>query len=202
MPSRSDSVSYGSPALVAGAAVLLCAAPAWAAGPADEFYFGDLGQALATLAIFVILLLVLRRYAWRPIVSGLQRRERGVADLLESAQRSQAQAEGLQSLYQQRLDGAEAEAERILAKSRQEAHALGAQALAEARDEAQEYADRAREEIEEAREAALRDLRETTAHLATDLAGRLVRKTLSPEEHRRLLAESLEEIRERAAGKS
>jgi len=187
-------------ALAAGA-VLGWSAPALAAGEV-QFYPGDLGQAIAALAIFAALLLILGRYAWRPIVTQLRRREERIANALDGAAKREAKARELQEHYESRLEAIQAEAERILAKSREEAQALRQEALDAGRRDAEEYARRAKEDVESARQAALRELYETTADLATDVAGRLLRRSLGAQEHRQLVRESLEEIRARAARKS
>lgn len=183
--------------LVPVAAVLLAASPAWAAEE-EGFYFGDLGQAIAAVVIFLLLLWLLGRYAWKPLVGQLQQREKTIADTIAGAQERQKEAEGLLAEYRRQLDKAQGQSDEILAKSRQEASAVRETILGEAREDARKCGEQMLADVDQARRSALRELYETTAELATEMAGRLVRKTLKPEDHRQLLTESLEEIRRRA----
>ena len=65
---------------------------------------GDLGQAIATVVIFLLLLAVLGRWAWRPIVSQLQQREQRIADTISAAQKREKEAQDLLESYRKRLD--------------------------------------------------------------------------------------------------
>jgi len=170
--------------------------PAAAAG-AETFYPGDLGQAIATIIVFVLLLLVLRKWAWGPVCRQLQRRENDIAEALDKAETRQKEAEEFSSFYQARMAGAEAEAENLLAKARKEAAEARERILQAARAEAREHAERSQRELERARQEAMRDLQRATAGLATDVAGRVIRRSLSEQEHRRLMEQSLAEIRKR-----
>ena len=180
------------------AALALTPTAAWAGAEDGSFYPGDLGQALATILVFIILLLVLRRWAWRPVCTQLQRREKAIAEALETAEQRRQEAEDLARLYKTRLDRAETEAADLLAKARKEAADARREILHVAREEARKDAERAHREIDRASDEAMQDLRAATAQLATEIAGRVIRKALTPEEHRRLVADSLAEIHRQA----
>ncbi len=180
---------------VAGAlAVLLCGALPAAAAGTGRYDPGNLGQAIASLVIFVLLLLILRKWAWKPIVKELQRREKDISDALSRAQQREQEATELLTMYKLRLERAESEAQDLLATSRKEAADIRGQIVSTARDEARQGAEKARQALERARTDALRDLRATTMELATEIAEKVIQKKLSPEDHRRLLDESVEEI--------
>lgn len=185
------------------AAVLFCASgAAWGAGGAGKVYYGDIGQAIATLLIFGLLLLILGRYAWKPIVAQLRQREEDVAKTIERAQDQQREAGELLEHYRARLDQAETEAKEVVASSRREAAEAREELLASARDQARKSVQAAKEEIHRARDEVVRELRETTAELAADIAAEVLGKALRPEDHRRLVDQSLEEIRTRAGEES
>ncbi|HUS47994.1 MAG TPA: F0F1 ATP synthase subunit B [Phycisphaerae bacterium] len=186
--------------VVASAAGVLCPARlAWAAERGGEMYFGDIGQAIAAVVIFALLLVVLGRYAWRPLLTQLERRERRIAETIEKARRQEQEAQELLGGYQSQLRNAEAQAEQILAESRKAAAEAREQVLAEARQEAREAGDAQRQEIEQAKQDALKELRRSTAELASEMAGKILKDRLTPEDHRRLLGGSLEDIRRRRA---
>jgi len=184
--------------LAVACGVLLCAAgPAAAEG--GKLYPGDLGQAIATFLTFGVLLFVLGKYAWKPIVTQLRHREEEVAETIARAGTQQEEAEKLLAHYQSLVDKAEAESKDILSTSRREATEARDQIISEARSESRRAIRSAQEEIRHAKEEVVRELRETTAELAADIAEQVLGKGLRPEDHRRLVDQSLEEIRERAA---
>jgi F-type H+-transporting ATPase subunit b len=173
--------------------VLAIAAPA-AASETGSFYPGDLGHAIATLVIFVLLLVVLGKWAWRPIVTQLRQREQGLAESLDRAEAREQESQELLRLYRSRLDAAESEAKKVLVGAHRDAAAAREQLLAQARQEAQVLTERAREEIERATQAAMTELRQTTAELAAQIAEELIRTQCSPADHQRLVSQSLREI--------
>ena len=181
---------------------LLGAAPAAALGAegAGGPYPGDIGQAIATVATFVVLLWILRRFAWKPIVAQIRHREEAITATIRRAEQKDQEAQELLEHYRSRLEQAEKEAQETLLKARQEAAELRERVLAEARQEAQRASERARAELEEAKRDAMNELCNVAAELATDVAGRLLRKELSPEYHAKLIARSIEEIRNRVSG--
>jgi len=175
--------------------VLLCAASPAMAG---TFEIGNLGHALATIVIFLLLLAILGRWAWRPLIRQLQHRESAIANTIANARKRHHEAQELLDHYRARLARAEADARKILEDGRKEAAVARQELLAEARAEAKAFADKATQDLEEARQAAMRELYETAADLAADVAGRIVQKELAGEDYRRLVDESLAQLQDRA----
>jgi F-type H+-transporting ATPase subunit b len=181
-----------------GAACVLEARTALASGGEGASpYFGDIGQTLATVAIFLVLLAVLGKFAWKPILAQLRRREESIAGALDAAAQRERKSQELLAEYSRRLDGIEEEARAVLARSRQEGAAAREVLLAEAREEARRLSDEQRRDIEQAKTEALRELHEKTAELAADMAGAVLRRRLSPQDHGRILGQSLQDIRRR-----
>ncbi len=188
-------------ALVSLVAVAACvlAAPSRALGAEGVPYAGDLGQAIATLVVFLILLAILGKWAWKPIVTQLRRHDEAAARQTEETEQREQRAKDLLALYEGRLKSAEAEAEKLLAESRKQGDAARQEMLTAANIEARKVADLAREEIAQARRDAMRELGEKTAELATDVAARVLAGSLTDADHRRLMDESVREIREKIA---
>jgi len=185
--------------LTAAVLAVWSAAPALAAeGEKGGFYFGDLGQAVASLIIFGILLVVLGKWAWKPIIKQLEGREHRIAETIQNAQLRAAEAEALLEQYRKRLAAAEAEAGEVLNQSRKEAAAAREAILQAAHVEAQRLGEQSRSEIEQAKTSAIRDLYEQAAVLATDVAGRIIRRQLSPDDQKQMLQDALAEIRQKA----
>lgn len=160
----------------------------------------DPGSAIWTIIVFVLLLVVLRLAAWKPILRVLQERESFIERSIADAKDDRAKAERLLADYRVQLDKARDEAAALLDKGRRDADAARQRLLDDARREAGEVAARARREIELAADAALKELYDRAAELSVDLARRIVSKELSAADHRRLIEESLAEMRK--AGKT
>ena len=100
--------------------------------------------------------------------------------------------------YRARLDASQAEAAELLAQARKQAADARDLVVAAAQEESRKLTESARQEIGRAKVEAMGELHEATARLAAEIAAKVVRKALTPEDHRRLLEDSLQEIRERA----
>jgi F-type H+-transporting ATPase subunit b len=182
---------------------LLAAAGAWAGQPeaaghgeggAISPFAGDFGNALWTLVVFAVLLWVLGRYAWGPILRGLQGREQFIRSALEEAKRDRDQAAERLNEYAAKLAGARAEVEAILDEARRDADVVRQREEEKARAEAVEMVARARREIDLATETAVKELYTRAGRLATDVAARILKREIKPEDHERLIAESIAAI--------
>lgn len=183
-------------ALFVVAALLAMAAPALAAEAEEtpNIFAGDLGNAIWTILIFVLVLVVLGKYAWGPILSTLQTRESFIHEALAKAKADRDAAEGRLKEYEERLAGARAEATAIVEEGRRDAEAVKRKIEADAKAEADKTIERARREIQMATDTATKNLYELSARLATDMAARVIGRELSPQDHERLIAEAIDGI--------
>lgn len=165
-------------------------------------YVGDLGQAIATLIIFFVLMLVLGRFAWRPIISQLRHREEDIAKRIEDAKASQEKADEMAQEYRKSLDNIEDESEQMFTQARREANIESDRILDLAHAEARDVIKRANEDIDLAQQQARKKLQAETAGMATEIAKQLLRKNLSPEDHSRLVAEATAHISKKVRGAS
>jgi F-type H+-transporting ATPase subunit b len=147
--------------------------------------------AVATIVVFLLLLAVLKKAAWKPILQGLRAREEGIRTQIEGAEKANADAKALLSEYERRIAEANAQAQQIVEEGRRDAEALRARMNADAVAEAAKERERAVRDIELARDAALEDLHERVAVLATDVAGRILQARLDPAQHKRLVDEAV-----------
>ena len=184
----------------AGACIASLSALSGVARAAGESHYGgDLGQALATEAVFLVLLAILGKYAWRPIVQQLKKREEAIQKTIERAERTQKQAAETLAGYEAKMAAAEAEVTRMVEVGRQEAGVERKAILQAARDEAQRVAEAARQDISRATEEARRALQTTTAELATQIAGQVLGRSLTGLQQQELIEQSLHEIRQQAS---
>lgn len=160
-------------------------------------FAGNLGNAIWTLSIFLIVLAVLRKFAWGPILAGLQRREQFIHESLSSAKRDREAAEARLQEHEQRLLAAREEASKIVEEGRRDGESVKRKIEEDARLAGDEMIERARREIGVARDTAMRDLYERSADLATNVAGTILRRQISGEDHAQLVREALDELKQK-----
>jgi F-type H+-transporting ATPase subunit b len=163
-------------------------------GGGADIFAGDVGNAVWTLVIFLTVVVVLGKFAWGPILKGLQARESYILESLEKAKREREQAEARLKEYEDRLAQARTEATAIVDEGRRDAEVLKNKILEEARREAEQERERTKREIRIATDTATKELYALSARLATDMAGRIIRKELTPQDHERLIADSIQEL--------
>ena len=159
-----------------------------------NLFSGDLGNVIWTSAIFIVLLVVLRATAWKPILSALQKREEFISGSLAEARKDREEAKRLMADYAQKIDQARGEATAIIDEGRKDAEALRRKLHEDTNKEVQEMVARAQRDIKTAQETAISEIYGRTLDLATDVAGKIVRKQLTPTDHRALLDESIAEM--------
>lgn len=150
--------------------------------------------AIYTFVVFVLLVGVLLKFAWSPIMAGLDKRERSIAQLIEDAKQSSRKAEESLQQYQQKLAAAQEETRELLARSRQEAESLKEKILAEAKSSAQREKDRALADIRIARDAALQDIAEKSVDTAVKLAAQIVKREVKTSDHSQLIREAVNRL--------
>ena len=152
------------------------------------------GLIVWTIITFVILLILLRKFAWRPLLDSLERREEHIRTSVERAEQARAESEKLIEEHRRRLEGAEQEGHRILAESRVLADKLKAEIVAQANQQSRNMISHAHQEIERAKEAALTALRGEVAHLAIRVAEKILDETIDEKRHRKLIDGSLDKL--------
>jgi F-type H+-transporting ATPase subunit b len=192
--------------LVAAVAELaLLGAPVWAAeegGEEANLFGGDLVISICTLLIFVLVLVVLAKVAWGPLLAALQSREKYIRESLASAKRDRESAERTLREYEDKLREAREEASAMVEEGRRDAEVVRRKIEEDARASAEAIAERAKREIGIARDTALRELHEQSAQLAMTMASAVLKRQLSPEDHRKLVEDALDELGERPISKN
>ncbi len=147
-----------------------------------------------SLIIFLGLAAVLMKFAWKPIMEGLDAREKRIADDIENARLAKEQAQAQLTAYEQQLAGANVEAAGVIAEAKNDAIRAKEKIMAEAAAEAQRTRDRALAEIESAKNAAVRELAESSVDSAVDLAGSIVGRSLNKQDHSDLIEKSIKQF--------
>ena len=137
--------------------------------------------------IFIGLVIILAKFAFKPIVTALDQREQQVADNIAGAERANQEAKELLAQYRDKLSEAEGEVKAIVEAGKKEAERAGELIVAKARDAAEAERIRAAKEIEAATDGALQELAVRSADLAVSLAGKIIRKNLDTDSHADLI---------------
>jgi len=153
------------------------------------------GLMIWTIGTFLILLFILNKAAWKPILGALEAREKNIKDNIEAARKAREDADRSIEEYRKKLAEAHAEAQSTVAKARQDAERVGEELKAKYKLEADTMLDKARKQIELEKQAALKEIRDEVAGLAIAAAEKVISKSLDSEDHRRLVVESLKESR-------
>jgi len=183
--------------LTVALALLAAAAPAMATASEEgeaNIFAGDLGNVLWTLLIFGMVLVILGRYAWRPLLDVLQKREEFILSSLEEAKKDRTEAAARLREYEVRLKEARAEATAIVEEGRRDAEVLRGRIEQEAREEAEKIRARTLRDIGIARETALKELYEVGGKLATRIAAQIVERELRAEDHQKLIDNAISEM--------
>jgi F-type H+-transporting ATPase subunit b len=176
------------------APVMAAAAEAEHAEGNSNLFAGDIGNAVWTVLIFLLALAVLSKFAWGPLLGSLQARESFIRESLEKARHDREEAEARLREYEARLAQARAEATAIVDEGRRDADAVKRKIEEDTKVEADKMIERARREIQIATETATKELYTLSARLATDMAARVIRRELNPQDHERLIAESIQDL--------
>lgn len=134
---------------------------------------------LWTTIIFIILLILLRKFAWKPILGAVRTRETSINDALAAAEKARMEMENLHADNEKLLQEARAEREAMMKEARE----LKAKMIADSKEEAKEEADKmvahAQAAIESEKKAAIAEMKATVASLSLEIAEKVVKHELS-----------------------
>ncbi len=170
------------------------AAPSGGGGGAGGLLSIDPGMAFFTLVIFIILLTVLGKFAWRPLLQGLKQREQAIRESVQAAADAQARVDQTRKQLEEKIAEVQRQAAEQLTQAKTEAVRVADMIRRKAETEAQGIKDQAIKDIESARDQALMDIAGRTADLSVAIAGKILRREIGPIDRDRLLQESLGEL--------
>jgi F-type H+-transporting ATPase subunit b len=159
-----------------------------------ESVIPKLAEIWPTIIAFLILFFILWRFAFPPIVAMLERRSTTIEESLTKAEQTRIDAEQLLGDYNKQLAQARQESTRIVEEGRQVATTMKDEIIAKAREEAEGIVVKAKESIEAEKRAAMADLQAQAAELSVSVAGKVLGRTLSKEDHMKLVEQALAEV--------
>ena len=181
--------------------VLCCfAAPQASAAPEGghgapnplEFRFDT---AAWSVVVFVALLVILGKYAWPPILEGLKKREDTIRSSIEEAKKTREEMLQLRDQFQKEMAEAQQQIPKLMEDARKKAEEMSNEIRAKAVADIQHERERLRHELDIAKDQALKELWESAAQLATLISAKAIGRSLTEDDHRRLLDESMAEMR-------
>jgi F-type H+-transporting ATPase subunit b len=152
------------------------------------------GLTLWTALTFLLLLVLLSKFAWGPIVKMLDERERTIRDAIEQAKKERAEAERMLVEQKASLAAAQREAAELAKRSKQEVEALRQDLTARARKEADDLVAQARRQIQEERAKAVAEIKGLAADLAIDAARKLITTSLDEKAQRALVEDYIAKL--------
>jgi F-type H+-transporting ATPase subunit b len=156
------------------------------------------GTLVAQLLIFLVMLGVLYRFAWGPLLKILNERRERIQQGVEATERAKRELEEAERERQAKLEEARREGQAILDRIAKQGEDLRKELETKAREQAEGLIARARAEIQQEREKAVEDLREQVADLAVLAASRIIGESLDLKKHRELIERTIEEAEIRA----
>jgi len=156
------------------------------------------GTLIAQLLIFLVMLGVLYRLAWGPLLRILNERRARIAQGVEATQKAMQELEAAERERQVKLEETRREAQAMLDRITKQAEDLRKELEAKAREQAEALTAKARAEIQQERQKAVQDLRLQVADLAVMAAGRIIGESLDARKHRELIERAIEEAEIRA----
>ena len=154
----------------------------------------ELPLAIWTLVVFLVLMFVLGRFAWKPLLEALHKRESHLEHVLQDTERARNESEGLLAEHRKQMARAADEVRGTARQGPAGRAGDGRQIVKQAQDEAEAANQRAQRDIASARDQALAEIWQKTADMAVSVAGRVLAKELNPDDHRRLLDAAIQEL--------
>ncbi|MCH8982076.1 F0F1 ATP synthase subunit B [candidate division KSB1 bacterium] len=147
-----------------------------------------------TAITFIILVLILKRVAWKPILTALDNREKQIADSLNKAEQAKKDAQKILEENQASLAKAEEESKKIIDESRGFADNLKEQMLKESKDQQQKIIEDASAEIERKKNAAFEELKNQIAEISIIAAEKIMKENIDADKNKKIVEKYLTEI--------
>lgn len=152
------------------------------------------GLMIWVLLVFVVSLLVLKKYAWPQITDVIDKRQAAIEERIAASEKAKAEAQALADEYREQLTAARAESEEIVSRARRSGEQVEREAVEQGRKTREDLLEQARRDIEAETRRAVDELRNEVAALTVEATAKVTRKTLTPDDQQRLLDEALGEI--------
>lgn len=152
------------------------------------------GLVIWTVVTFVLLFLFLRKFAFGPLQNMIDARRDSIQESIKAAEETRREAERMLAEYRESIASAKHEAEEIIERAHKVGESTKSEIVTEARTQAQKEVDGAREQIQRETRKAIQEIKDQVADLTILAAGKVTGKTMTKEDHLRLVDEALSEV--------
>lgn len=152
------------------------------------------GLAFWTTLTFLILLFILGKFAWKPILTALKQREDAIKNSLEQAEKAKDEAKKILEENQASLSKAEEESKKIIEQSRHYAESLKEQMIKDSKAQAQKIIEEATAEIERKKDAAFNELKNQIAEISVQAAEKILKQNLNTDTNKKIVDNYISEI--------
>lgn len=152
------------------------------------------GLIIWTVISFGLLFFFIAKFAFRPIVEVIEKREDTIREAIEGAEKTRVEANRLMEDYKSQLQEARNEAKDIIAQGRELGDNLKNELVDKARTESERLLEQARTQIERERRQTVKELRDEVADISVAIAGKILDQRLQPEAHQDLIKRYLDEV--------
>ena len=156
----------------------------------------DPGLFVWTILTFLLLLTVLAKFAWKPLLKMLKDREELIRSSLEDAEKAKKKLERLNAEGEAIINQARSEAQSILSEGKAVAAKLKDETLDVAKEQAKQIASEAEKQINIEKDKAIAEIKSEVVNLSMSIAEKLINKNISPEDNKALIDESLSSVKE------
>ena len=157
----------------------------------------DPGLFIWTILTFLVLLTLLAKFAWRPLLQALESRQESIRKSLDDAQKAKQELERLQTESAEIIRQARVEADAIITRSRGDGERLREEIRTKARSEADAIVKNAERQIQLETSRALQQIRGEAVDLSVMIASKLIQRNLTKEDNERLIEEALKQVEPR-----
>ena len=157
----------------------------------------DPGLFIWTIVTFLVLVALLAKFAWRPLLEALERRQSTIAKALDDAQRATEELQRLQRESAAMMASARVEAEAIVSRSRTDAEQLREELKQKARAEAAGIVKNAEQQIQMETARALQQIRSEAVDLSVTIASKILQRNVSKADNEGLIQETLKQVEAR-----
>jgi F-type H+-transporting ATPase subunit b len=157
----------------------------------------DPGLFIWTIITFLVLLTVLAKFAWKPLLEALETRQNAIRKSLDDAQQAKVELERLNVESGHIIQRARVDAEAIISQSRSDGDRLREEIRAKARTEADHIVKNAGRQIQLETSRALEQIRREAVDLSVMIASKIIQRNLSKEDNERLIDEALKQVESR-----
>jgi F-type H+-transporting ATPase subunit b len=157
----------------------------------------DPGLYIWTIVTFLVLVGLLARFAWRPLLEALEKRELAIKQSLDDARQAKEELKKVQAESERILAEARAQAGEIVSRTRSDAARFADEMKQKARTDADALVKHAERQIEMQTARAMETIRRETVDLSVEIASKILRRSISKEDNERLIDETLKEMQSR-----